>query len=793
MFETVADGLFVRSDPFNPGETSFQAQGNVRLAALPDGGFIAVWNGQDGFNNSGVFAQRFNSDGTPLASSFLVNSVIAGPQVQPDVTSFPDGSFAVTWADESAYPAVFDIKVQLFDAAGIKVGEAILANSTTEGIQHHPKVTALVGGGFVVTWEDTVPTGFDNISGQVFDALGRRLGAEFIASDTKPGDKIDANITALANGGFVVSWFAFAAETNVDAFGNSSAGVRAQIFDAVGNKQSSAFALNDYVPGTQQQPATAALPDGGFVAAWADSGDAQAANKGVWIQRFDALGLRIGVAVKASSLSPQGQGDPVIEVVPDEGFLVIWKDSNATADSDVGSARAQLISFSGDKLGEEFAVTMGNVGSQNDMDLARLTDGSLVFGWTSSVAPQYDDDARIEILFRTSAGTSLGDTIKGDANRDFIDGMGGDDELFGNDGADQIAGGEGNDRILGGNGDDQLSGGTGNDFILGGAGNDRITGADGNDVIRGEDGDDQIAGGAGFDTAIYGGLWRNYSVAISNGAGTISGGVETGTDSLSGIEALQFMDGVWVDDVDGLAAQVTRLYDTVLQRAPDPTGLDLWVDELTAGRARLKDVANGFLASAEFQAKTGSLSDSDYVEFLFVNALGRASDADGKAFWVSKLLSGADRADLLIGFSESQEHRAATADMVAAGYFDTDDVYQALALLYDSFAGRQPDAAGLVFWGEAIKSGAVTLAQAAIGFVQSAEFQGRIAGMAHADLVEFMYLNTLDRAADPAGKAYWVDALDQGLSDAELLLWFSQSIEHFQLLGSSITNGIDLF
>ena len=336
-----------------------------------------------------------------------------------------------------------------------------------------------------------------------------------------------------------------------------------------------------------------------------------------------------------------------------------------------------------------------------------------------------------------------------------------------------------------------LTGGAGNDALVGTADDDTLSGLDGSDVLTGGGGNDAIDGGAGIDTAIYSGLFRSYTVAHNGGSGTVAGGAEGGADTLTSIEVIEFMDGRFVFDADGFAAQVTRLYDTVLQRGPDQVGLDLWVDVLSDGRATLKDVANGFLSSIEFQTLTGNLTNEEYVEFLFVNALGRASDADGKAFWVGKLASGSDRADLLIGFSESLEHRAQTADLVDQGFFDTHDEYQAVSLMYDSFAGRQPDAEGLMYWSELLQTGSLTLDQVAAGFVNSSEFQGRIAGMSHAELVEFMYQNTLDRGADAAGRDYWVNALDNGLSDADLLLGFSQSYEHFNLLGEAVTNGID--
>jgi hypothetical protein len=188
------------------------------------------------------------------------------------------------------------------------------------------------------------------------------------------------------------------------------------------------------------------------------------------------------------------------------------------------------------------------------------------------------------------------------------------------------------------------------------------------------------------------------------------------------------------------------------------------------------------------------LTNADFVEYLYQNTLGRASDPAGKANWLERLASGThDRADLLIGFSESLEHRNATTTLVAKGFFETDDAYQTVALLYDSFAGRLPDADGLIHWAEALKCSDLTLSQVASGFANSAEFQSMIAGLSHSQLVELMYRNTLDRSSDAAGKQNWVNALDAGMSDTDLLIGFSQSAEHFHLVGAQITNGIDFF
>jgi hypothetical protein len=337
-------------------------------------------------------------------------------------------------------------------------------------------------------------------------------------------------------------------------------------------------------------------------------------------------------------------------------------------------------------------------------------------------------------------------------------------------------------------------GGSGNDTLRGNSADNVLRGNGGFDSLQGGAGSDSLFGGDGTDTTIYSGLFCWYQPSLNNANGTVSGGSEGGRDTLSSIERVLFADGVCVFNPDGVAAQVIRLYDTVLQRAPDAAGLDLWVDAIEDGGATLKQVALGFLNSSEFQRLTGQMPDSQFVDFLFESALGRAADPDGRSYWLNQLASGArDRADLLIAFSESPEHRSLIAGIINQGYFNTDDAYQTIALLYDSFAGRLPDSDGLIYWAEAFSNGAMSLNTIGDGFAASAEFQALIAGLSNSEIVDFMYQNTLHRSSDPEGLAYWVSQLDSGNMDiGDVLVGFSQSAEHFHLLGSQITNGIDI-
>lgn len=106
------------------------------------------------------------------------------------------------------------------------------------------------------------------------------------------------------------------------------------------------------------------------------------------------------------------------------------------------------------------------------------------------------------------------------------------------------------------------------------------------------------------------------------------------------------------------AAQVTRLYDTVFDRAPDDAGLRFWTTALRNG-TDLDDVAGLFVQSPEFRDTYGDVGQGEFVTLLYRNVLDREPDAAGQAFWTNALASGgADRDDVVLAFSESPEHVA---------------------------------------------------------------------------------------------------------------------------------------
>ncbi|WP_075792218.1 DUF4214 domain-containing protein [Massilia putida] len=226
--------------------------------------------------------------------------------------------------------------------------------------------------------------------------------------------------------------------------------------------------------------------------------------------------------------------------------------------------------------------------------------------------------------------------------------------------------------VAAGAGDDTISinGGGGDLHVVAGAGNDTVT-------ILGDE--HAIDGGAGIDTVRLPGVRAAYVVqkaAAPEGlpipaTGTVytvtarNGEVQTLID----VERIVFADKTVALDVDGNGGAAYRLYQAAFNRTPDTAGLGFWINAIDRGM-QIRDVAQGFVGSAEFKTIYGSNpSNLDFVTHLYQNILHRAPEAGGLAFWTGVLDNKtASMADVLAGLSDSAENKAGLVGVIGNGF-----------------------------------------------------------------------------------------------------------------------------
>ncbi len=267
------------------------------------------------------------------------------------------------------------------------------------------------------------------------------------------------------------------------------------------------------------------------------------------------------------------------------------------------------------------------------------------------------------------------------------------------------------------------------------------------------------------------GLHSRYIIWDDNGS---CGAVNIATGVVQKLPAGQvsFQDGIGVFDPTGNAENVSRLYLAAFGRAPDVAGLRAWANVIDSSFVPLSVVATSFAASPEFIGDYGTLSNAGFVDRLYQNVLGRPGDTGGTQAWTGALSAGTSRGSVLLGFAESAENRANTISM--AGDVNDAEAYR----LYQAALDRAPDTAGLSGWSAMLAAG-TSPTQIAQGFLNSAEFQQKHGvALTAGDFVSTLYQNVLHRPADQAGLQAWTAALQQGISQATVLVGFSDSSEN---------------
>lgn len=109
------------------------------------------------------------------------------------------------------------------------------------------------------------------------------------------------------------------------------------------------------------------------------------------------------------------------------------------------------------------------------------------------------------------------------------------------------------------------------------------------------------------------------------------------------------------DDVSGV---IFRLYNAAFSRLPDANGLINWINGNISGNVNYASTAKSFSEAEEFKIRYGrDVDDTQFITTLYNNVLGRTPDLSGLNHYQGLLTGGRSRGELLFDFSESPENR----------------------------------------------------------------------------------------------------------------------------------------
>jgi hypothetical protein len=335
-----------------------------------------------------VFVRRYDVAGRPLGDEFLVNSTTQGNQGSPSVTADADGSFVVSWVGEG--PDAWGVYAQVFDSGGGRQGGELRVSPATDSSVGAPAVAMDDDGDFVVAWQtegqDTDIDDYD-VYARRYDAGGRPAGDPFRVNTTiieppaPPALPLAAPAVSMgADGDFVVTWVRAAQSTE----GELSRALVARQFTAAGQPAGGEVVLHTTTNYVYPDHSVASGPFGDSVVTWAEGGT-------VYARRFNAARNTVGNRMFV------GTGDqPSVAMDEDGDFVIAWSEyqpsgcgsgSGGVESGCYGSyvgVSARRYSASGEARGDPFRVTptVGSATAAMDDrgDVLVVWSGSGIFG-----------------------------------------------------------------------------------------------------------------------------------------------------------------------------------------------------------------------------------------------------------------------------------------------------------------------------------------------------------------------------------------------------------------------------
>ena len=392
-------------------------QVNPSTTSIPGAGFVVTWwSGGDGGSSSVIHGQVFDETGTKVGNEFQMNA--ASLTQSSSVTPLFEGGFVVTWISPPQGGNSY-IYGQLFDGTGTKVGSEFQVNIDI-GYQisssYQPCAASISGGNFLVTWGSFgQPSQAAGVYGQLFNGTGTKLGNEFQVN-TFLGQYVDQyqpTAAPLSNGGFIVAW---------DSTGqyDSSYGIYGQLFNAAGGKVGGEFQINTF-KGSQNSPKAIPLSDGGVVVIWL-SYQQDGNYYGIYGQRFDGMGKKVGSEFRLSTDTTANQIDASAAPLSGGGFVVMWGVAPSSGNFSISGrlfpdnfiATPQPTTFPTPPLMSNALITGSLGASNNSLSKASALDSAHSTSATSSQAgPSHSSESLPIIIGLAGAGAALACSLLG--------------------------------------------------------------------------------------------------------------------------------------------------------------------------------------------------------------------------------------------------------------------------------------------------------------------------------------------------------------------------------------------
>ncbi len=349
--------------------------------------YIIVWDSENQVaanSQSDIYFQLFDANNNKVGDETLVNNITENEQERPSLAMNANGDFVIVWASHSGdFESIFDIKGKLY-SNNLPVGDEFQINTTTSNSQTKPAVSMHNDGSFVVVWESWYQVDSKDIYLQRFDADGNKVGEETLVNTTTNSGQGRPVVKYFNNGSFIIVWESW--KTLNDGTSNPGYDLYGKIFNSDAVVLKDEFLINTYTENFQWFADIETFDDLSFIAAWC-SWDQDSHWGGVYMQKFGALGEKIGGEVIVNSTTINYQWLPKVRKTQENSVAVVW--SSWQQDGSREGVYFQVFDEDLNKLSFETKVNDYTESYQWEPDFIVTNNNELLITWASW--GEYDD------------------------------------------------------------------------------------------------------------------------------------------------------------------------------------------------------------------------------------------------------------------------------------------------------------------------------------------------------------------------------------------------------------------
>lgn len=377
------------------------------VAMDSEGNFVVVWTSslQQGSTLSSIHFQRYDKLGGVQGGETYVDGGATVGGSTPAVAMDGAGNFTIVWRENEndANDEAMGILARRYNGDGTPRGLAQLVNTFTSANQIQPAVATNAIGDVAIVWTDETRGGTTDAG--IFATRLEHLTSTIVTGNPPfqvntftTGNQFQSSIAYDSDGDFIVVWQSFNQTGTLELPGDLGYGIYAQRYDASGNRLGTEIHINSYTSGNQQNPVVAFGPGGSFVVAWQTNSFPGGNNFDIVARRFDGNAEPVSTEFMVNSFTTNIQRDPSLAIDATGDMVVVWRAFQQIAGGGYDIfARRYTSTASSDfaALGTEFLVNTITSANQNLPVVAMDSAGDFVVAWASySLAQHFDIMAR---------------------------------------------------------------------------------------------------------------------------------------------------------------------------------------------------------------------------------------------------------------------------------------------------------------------------------------------------------------------------------------------------------------